>query len=545
MKVMKKIKKHLKSLTTDLSDFIARLTIKMDFNLGDKQKTLTTILLILSAFALSLTMVGNFISFKNMDFKQTSKLRYTYQDGIRYIEIKDAYIKEELVVETGTLLPELKTYFRDDYILPDNISAQYFDGNNALALDEFTYEEFEERYLKGTRTIDVLIFGKYNYRTKLVVIDTLTPDVTLNDVTIKQNEELDLKSFVASYKDNSHSEEYAVRFKEAVNFENIGTYDINLYVCDEANNCYEGSTKLTVIENDKIENNENSNSSSNSGSTSSNNSNSGSKPNNSNSGNSKPGNSSGNENNNGGQSTPNNPPSNPKPDHDTSYSFDTKNVITPQVITCNEETKEEENFDLVVDHYGTKEITHFGYIKYRINEDCSITIINYLNRGATQIDYAYENFTGTAASMLNEAIKKYETKDNPLSGYQTTLNNFLQLTNEARSNAGLNDLTFDYHLSILATMRAMELAYSNVGYENHLRPNNMPWYSLWSEYGVSQPSKRAENIAYNFSTDKRAFDAWMLSESHKANILDKMYKKMGIGKFTYNGKTYHVELFST
>ena len=94
-------------------------------------------------------------------------------------------------------------------------------------------------------------------------------------------------------------------------------------------------------------------------------------------------------------------------------------------------------------------------------------------------------------------------------------------------------------------MRAIEINYSGIAYEQHFRPNGTLWTTLWDEYGLSIPSGRSENIAFNQKSDKKAFEALMNSEGHRKAILTGMYTKMGIGKFTFNNRTYYVQIFST
>ncbi len=523
---MKEIDNNQKNYKSNKSSiFFSMLPFNYKEELISLHKSINSIILALSIAIFLLAIVGittglNFILHKN-----ESRIRYIEEDGIKYIELVDGYIKEELVVETGTILPELKNYFRDDYKLPKDLTVQYFENNNVLNLEQFTYEKDGDYYLKGIRTINVIIFGDYEYQTKLSIIDTTSPTVTLKEISIPANEELDLNSFVETYIDNSGINEYSVQFKEEYDLSKEGTYDVTLLVCDISNNCNEGTTKITIT---KAENNNSNNGNSGSGNKPSSSNN---KPNTN-----TPKPNSGSNSNSNGNNTP------PK---SKIFSFDASNVITPEYRNCPVENNTFDDYNLVINHYGTTETIHFGHIEYTVNSNCRYIINNYQYMGYPTISYALNNFNGTAKTMLEEAMYIYNTKNDPQSGYQTSLDNFLKYTNEARKEAGLNEVELNYHLCILATMRAIEINYSGIAYEQHFRPNGTLWTTLWDEYGLSIPSGRSENIAFNQKSDKKAFEALMNSEGHRKAILTGMYTKMGIGKFTFNNRTYYVQIFST
>lgn len=543
MKVIDKFKKTINSLNNNISKLFS-FTPDDSEEKNIIRKSINSSLIVMSFLLFILSVVGIIVGLKFVMGKHDSKIRYIEEDGIRYIELVDGFIKEELVVETGTILPELKNYFREDYKIADNVSAQYFENNNALSLEQFTNEVDGEYYLKGIRTINVIIFGDYEYETKLSIVDTTSPSFTLKEVSIPADGTLDLNNFVASYNDNSEIDDHTVSFKEDYDLSKEGTYDVTVIVCDISNNCNEGNTKITIT---KAENNS---SNSGNGNTGNGGNSSGNKKPSSGSSNKKPSSGSGNKNSgsgnkNSGSGSNSGGSSSTKPSN-TIYSFDDSNVITPEYRKCSTDAGKKNNYDIVIDHYGTTETIHFDYVDYTRDTNCQYHINNYTYMYTPTIKYADNGkFTGTAKTMLEEAMYVYNTKNDPKSGYQNTLNNYLNLTNTARKEAGLKEVELNYHLCMVATMRAIELAYSGIAYEGHYRPNGTKWTTLWDEYGLSTPSKKAENIAFNFTTDQSAFNALMKSTSHRNTILTGMYTKMGIGKFTFNKKTYTVQIFST
>ena len=518
MKVIDNTKKAIKSIYNNLSKLFSLKGNQEE--LDNLHKTINTITFVLTTIIFIISVFTICFGLSSVLSKNESKLRYIVEDGIRYIELVDGYIKEELVVETGTILPDLKSYFRDDYELPDNISAQYFENNNALNLEQFTYKVNGDYYLKGIRTINVTIFGDYEYETKLSIVDTTSPTVTLQDVSIPADETLDLKKFVKTYMDNSQINDYTINFKEDYDLTKEGTQNVTLVVCDVSDNCNEGTAKLTITKATKPNS---------SGSTT--------KPStgNSSSSNKKPSTSS--------SSKGNSSSSNKKPK--TLHSFDASKVITPTYRSCKAESKKENNYNLVIDHYGTTESMKFNYIEFTRDEKCQYNIIDYRGKQRTVVNYAYSKFNGRVKTMLEEAMYIYNQKNNPDSDYKNTLNDFLAYTNNARKNAGLKNVELNYHLCMIATMRAMELAYSGIPYQNHLRPDGTYWETIWNEYGLSTPSARGENIVIDYASDKLAFQVLFSSTPHRNAILNSMYGKMGVGKVVFNNHIYIVQTFST
>ena len=53
-----------------------------------------------------------------------------------------------------------------------------------------------------------------------------------------------------------------------------------------------------------------------------------------------------------------------------------------------------------------------------------------------------------------------------------------------------------------------------------------------------------ENLAKGFETTWGVKRAWLKSPTHKSNLLDRDYKRTGIGLYEKDGVTYVVQLFS-
>ena len=80
---------------------------------------------------------------------------------------------------------------------------------------------------------------------------------------------------------------------------------------------------------------------------------------------------------------------------------------------------------------------------------------------------------------------------------------------------------------------------------SHTRPNKQDWITIVDEYtGKERETRMAENVAGEYDTDVEVVTEWHNSKSHNAIMLEGNFTKIGIGKYSFNGKTYWVQLFS-
>lgn len=196
------------------------------------------------------------------------------------------------------------------------------------------------------------------------------------------------------------------------------------------------------------------------------------------------------------------------------------NTITQSKVIKTEEIK-----------YGVKRVTNAD-VTYNVYNDGSKKEVS---RSSTTTKIDQSTFNGTTSSMKSEAISLY-------SSLQPSANTILEITNKYRKEVNEQPLTLDKNLSIIATIRAIEIAYS--GKFSHTRPNGSEWHTIWGEYyGKEMEITRGENLAYGFSSDEGACVGWRNSEGHYANMIEDEFSKLGVGKFTFNGTTYWVQLF--
>ena len=428
-------------------------------------------------------------------------------------------IRKHLTIESGEELPNI-----EDYFVEDNLDNLYFlhyynEDGNELDSSSFTYTKDDRKITKGKHEIGIIIKKEdQRFDSTLIIKDTTPPIVKLKELEIDYKEKYFAIDFIESYSDNSSESEYIVKFVNNQSNLNIGSNDITLMICDLANNCIEKSTKLLIRENENITdndsnnnengsdeniNNENNNNNNNNNNNENNNENNNQENNNSSS-NDNDSNSNDNENDNNGNIV-DNPDENEKPDNNTTD------------IPVYLETRTEERIISTENRYGTL-IHKNGTMTYELYSDGSIIILETANIYYT-VDYS--GFNGTTAQLKNEAIKVYNNSG-------TVLDNILTKTNEYRQEVGVHNLTIDKDLSIMASIRAMELAYSDTF--AHLRPNGDSWTTLWKEYGYTfkTGSSYGENLALNYSSDLAACEGWKNSQSHYENMINSKYNKLGV-----------------
>ena len=121
----------------------------------------------------------------------------------------------------------------------------------------------------------------------------------------------------------------------------------------------------------------------------------------------------------------------------------------------------------------------------------------------------------------------------------------IRLTNEARREQGLHELTVDPVLTEVARERAQQLP----GNYSHYRPNGEPLArEVAARRGYGNPKALGENIARSLPTDasqdRRGLTSrWLRSEGHRANILHPAFSRIGVG-IAYNNGLYHaVQIF--
>lgn len=122
----------------------------------------------------------------------------------------------------------------------------------------------------------------------------------------------------------------------------------------------------------------------------------------------------------------------------------------------------------------------------------------------------------------------------------------VELTNDERADNSLPALKRSAVLDEAARMKAEDMAANQ--YFAHFSPTGIsPWH--WFAEADYSFVHAGENLAIHFTDSSEVVDAWMNSPTHRANIVNKNYREIGVGtaEGTYQGyKTvYVVQLFGT
>lgn len=116
-----------------------------------------------------------------------------------------------------------------------------------------------------------------------------------------------------------------------------------------------------------------------------------------------------------------------------------------------------------------------------------------------------------------------------------TVSGLLKETNQARTQAGLSELTLNEKLNAAAYAKAKDMFEKN--YWAHDSPTGVkPW--KWLADADYNYDFAGENLAKNYINSRATLDAWLASSTHRANVLGKDYTDVGFAvvEDTLNGK---------
>jgi len=139
---------------------------------------------------------------------------------------------------------------------------------------------------------------------------------------------------------------------------------------------------------------------------------------------------------------------------------------------------------------------------------------------------------------ISDELKEYARKE--ANNNKDEINTIYELINSYRSEKNIKLLIYDEDLSLLAMLRAIEMAIYNKF--DHVRPNGKSYSSILDEISIFTTAS-GENIAYGYYDTLELCEAWKKSRGHYQNIINKKYTKTGIGYFKYNDTIYWVQLF--
>lgn len=112
--------------------------------------------------------------------------------------------------------------------------------------------------------------------------------------------------------------------------------------------------------------------------------------------------------------------------------------------------------------------------------------------------------------------------------------------NTARAQANLAPLRLDGGLNQCAYMKSKDMAVN--AYFSHYSPTYGSPFEMMTAMGIGYGTA-GENIAKNFSV-KGAFDAFMNSDGHRANILNGDFGKVGLGFYRDSNYLFVTQVFT-
>lgn len=122
---------------------------------------------------------------------------------------------------------------------------------------------------------------------------------------------------------------------------------------------------------------------------------------------------------------------------------------------------------------------------------------------------------------------------NMLNAYRMEHNQYI-----IKKSKKLKALRRDRRLDAIAKIRAEEMALTGVF--SHTRPNGKSGLRL-----IKGRKARGENIAMGQTSCEQVSAEWYASPDHRANMLRRKFRKVGLAACTYNGVTYWVQIFSS
>lgn len=177
--------------------------------------------------------------------------------------------------------------------------------------------------------------------------------------------------------------------------------------------------------------------------------------------------------------------------------------------------------------YGSEESVVTSDYKYGLKKN-TVTVNYYVlySDGSKEVydtstydRYDSSGYTATDAELLEES--------NAIAAQNIAYyNEVLTLVNEIRAEAGVQPLTLDTTLCQAATMRSLEMNYSQQF--SHTRPSGEACFSVFGTYGVGYRTA-GENIAAGQRTPESVVNAWKNSEGHYKNMINANFNKLGVG----------------
>ena len=133
------------------------------------------------------------------------------------------------------------------------------------------------------------------------------------------------------------------------------------------------------------------------------------------------------------------------------------------------------------------------------------------------------------------------SNDNVTGEFAAFQKEVVRLVNVERQKQGLGKLSLNAKLSNVATLKSQDMI--NKNYFDHTSPTYGSSFDMMKQFNISYKTA-GENIAKGQKTPAEVVKAWMNSQGHRENILNKNYTEIGIGVAKdANGTLYWTQMF--
>ena len=141
----------------------------------------------------------------------------------------------------------------------------------------------------------------------------------------------------------------------------------------------------------------------------------------------------------------------------------------------------------------------------------------------------------TKTTTEQKAVTKVKATDDTQA---TTEQQVVTLVNKERAKEGLAPLAVDTELARVAQLKAQDM--HDKKYFSHTSPTYGSPFDMMKQFSISYKSA-GEKIAKGQTSATQVVEAWMNSEGHRANIMDKKFTHIGVG-YVKDGN-YWVQMF--
>ena len=154
--------------------------------------------------------------------------------------------------------------------------------------------------------------------------------------------------------------------------------------------------------------------------------------------------------------------------------------------------------------------------------------------------YVVKNSNDTVGCLDGRYVKAYTSPTSSNDNFTALQTEMLGYINADRSANALAPLTLTKTLSDGAYLKSKDMAVNY--YFSHTSPTYGSPFDMMKSLGISY-SAAGENIALNTSI-KGAYDAFMNSSGHRANILNTGFSNIGLGIYQKDNSLYITQWFT-